>query len=193
MLLETICIHNNQAVNIHLHTQRMQTSAENIGFIAPHLPNLVDIMPRSLANKRVRCSIKYDTDIIDILFVEYTPRVIRSLKVIEADISYSLKFADRQPLNQLLLQKGDCDEVLIVRDSFITDTTFSNVVFENSEGLFSPDTYLLNGTKRQKLIAEGVVKETRISQNDLHKYSRVHLVNAMLDIGMSVVNIRNIR
>ena len=106
MLLETICIHNNQVVNIHLHTQRMQTSAENIGFIAPHLPNLVDIMPRSLANKRVRCSIKYDTDIIDILFVEYTPRVIRSLKVIEADISYSLKFADRHPLNQLLLQKG---------------------------------------------------------------------------------------
>ncbi|NLX81027.1 MAG: hypothetical protein GXZ03_05640 [Proteiniphilum sp.] len=193
MLLETICIHNNQAVNIHLHTQRMQNSAKNLGFVAPHLPNLVDIMPRSLANKRVRCSIKYGTDIIDILFVEYTPRVIRSLKVIEADISYSLKFADRHPLNQLLLQKGYCDEVLVVRDNFITDTTFSNVVFENSEGLFTPDTYLLNGIKRQKLIAEGVVKETRISQNDLHKYSRVHLVNAMLDIGMSVVNIRNIR
>lgn len=182
MLLETICILKSEVINIETHINRMASSARYFGFIAPKLPNLATLLPKELQQEKVRCSIIYDSKIQDIKFFGYKPRIIKKLKLVESDIEYSHKFADRSKLNDLLLQKEDCDEVLIVKDGYITDTTFSNVVFENKDGLFTPDTYLLNGTKRQKLLSKGIIKETRITADDLHKYDNVYLINAMLDI-----------
>lgn len=184
MLLETICILNSEVINIEAHVTRMTSSTKHFGFAAPKLPNLLDLLPKDLRNKKVRCSITYNSTILDIKFFDYTPRIIKSLKLIESDIEYSHKFADRGKLNDLMLQKEDYDEVLIVKDGHITDTTFSNVVFESNEGLFTPNTYLLNGTKRQLLLNKGIIKEAIITPNDLHKYDNVHLINAMLDINL---------
>lgn len=182
MLLETICILNSEVVNIEAHVTRMTSSAKHFGFDAPKLPNLLDLLPKELRNKKVRCSITYNSTILNIKFFDYSPRVIKSLKLVESDIDYSHKFAARDALDNLLSLKEDCDEVLIVKDGCITDTTFSNVAFENKDGLFTPNTYLLNGTKRQLLLNKGIIKEARITPNDLHKYDNIHLINAMLDI-----------
>lgn len=183
MFLETICINNSVINNIQPHLERMETTAHNFGFTAPNLPNLIEVLPNELRTKKVRCSITYHKQILDIKFIEYTPRVIKSLKLIESDIIYSHKFSNREQLNNLLLQKGDCDEVLIIKNNYITDTTFSNVVFKNKYGLFTPNTYLLNGTKRQTLIKQGIIIETEIAPSDIKNYEGLYLINAMLDIG----------
>lgn len=183
MFLETICINKGIILNIEAHLSRMQHSSKSCGMEAPHLPNLISMIPKEMADKKVRCSITYGSIISGIVFVDYKPRKINSLKLIGSDIDYSLKFANRDSLNELLSQKGDSDEVLIVKNNCITDTTFSNVVFKNNDGLFTPDTYLLNGTKRQSLLKCGMVVETRITTDDLHKYDSIFLINAMLDIG----------
>lgn len=182
MLLETICILNSKIINIEAHVTRMASSSNHFGFNAPKLPDLLDLLPKELQNRKVRCSITYNSTILDIKFFDYSPRVIKSLKLVESNIDYSHKFSNRDDLNKLLLQNDDCDEVLILKGGHITDTTFSNVVFENKDGLFTPNTYLLNGTKRQLLIKKGIIKETIITPDDLHKYDNVHLINAMLDI-----------
>ena len=62
-------------------------------------------------------------------------------------LDYAFKYEDRSALMRLTRQKGICDDILITKDGFITDTSYSNVVLENSEGLFVPHTYLLNGTR----------------------------------------------
>lgn len=58
-------------------------------------------------------------------------REIRSLRLVAADdeLDYHLKYADRSALARLLQRRDDCDEILIVRDGAITDTSYSNVAF----------------------------------------------------------------
>ena len=111
----------------------------------------------------------------------------------EADVVYSFKFSDRSLLNTLLQEKGDCDEILIVKNGCITDTSYSNVVFSKDDQFFTPDSYLLNGTKRQQLLRERKIRETRVTVSNLHYFDKVYLINAMLNIedsaGLSVEKI----
>ena len=69
-----------------------------------------------------------------------------------------------------------------MRNGFITDTSYSNVVFNKNGELYTPYHPLLNGTKRQKLLSEGVIKEAQISVNSIKEFDRVWLINALLDI-----------
>ena len=75
-----------------------------------------------------------------------------------------------------------CDEILIVRDGAITDTSYSNVAFFDGRKYVTPDTFLLNGTRRQYLLGTGVLTECRITPSDLGGFERVVLINAMLGI-----------
>ena len=76
----------------------------------------------------------------------------------------------------------ESDDVLIVKNGFVTDTSFSNVVFRQDDRLFTPDTFLLNGCKRQELISKGTIEERKISLDDIKSYQCCYLINAMLDI-----------
>ena len=96
-------------------------------------------------------------------------REIRSLRLVAADdeLDYHLKYADRSALARLLQRRDDCDEILIVRDGAITDTSYSNVAFFDGRKYVTPDTFLLNGTRRQYLLGTGVLTERRITPSDL--------------------------
>ncbi len=194
MFLETICINNGIVQHIEAHKERMRKTAAHFGFHAPELPDLSSQLPDELKDKKVKCSITYHENITNIVFSEYVARKIRSLKLVESDVNYRFKFSDRAALNNLLQQKENADEILIVQNNCIADTTFSNVVFQRNNTFFTPDTYLLNGTKRQKLLQEKKIEETRITVDDLSTFDAVFLVNAMLDIedqkGISISNIK---
>ena len=65
----------------------------------------------------------------------------------------------------------------------ITDTSYSNVVFKDSEGkLYTPCSTLLDGTKRQRLLATDIIQEKEIHVNDIHSFVGLYLINAMIDI-----------
>lgn len=182
MFLETVCIENRKVQHLRAHTARMQQTAAHFRFTAPTLPHLEALLPPELNEGKVKCSIIYHTAIERIRFDIYQPKQITTLKLVEASPDYAYKFADRSALNNLLLQKGDCDEILICRDGFITDTSYSNVVFQKGSRFFTPHSYLLNGTKRQQLLRSGCISEREISTASLGAYDRVYLINAMLDI-----------
>ena len=80
-------------------------------------------------------------------------------------------------------QRNDCDDILIVKNSLITDTSYTNVVFEDSnEKLYTPTSTLLPGTKRKQLLDAGIIHEKKIHVNDIKLYKGVYLINAMIDI-----------
>ena len=186
MFLETICIQKGIVQNPQAHEKRMRETAAHFNFAAPELPTLETLIPEEFSGaERVKCRIIYHTKIEEITFKKYTPKAIKSLQLVEASPNYSFKFADRTELNALLAQKGDADEILIVRNGCITDTSFSNVVFRRENEFFTPDTYLLNGTKRQLLLRQGVICEKRITEENVDEFEEVLLINAMLDIPSS--------
>ena len=185
--LETINIQNGVVQNLRGHVARMCETARHFGFTAPNISKLETFVPKALKKcLKVKCRIIYHTKINEITFEEYTPKTITSLKLVEGSPDYSFKFTDRTTLNHLLSQKGDCDEVLIVRNGCITDTSFSNVVFRRKNRFFTPDTYILNGTQRQLLLHKGAISERRIMEKDLDEFDEMLLINAMLSIGSEV-------
>lgn len=182
MFLETICIDQAKVCNLEWHISRMQQTAAHFHFQAPVLPNLLQLLPSEHRDYKVKCRILYHENLKEIKFEKYQPKTIKSLQLVEASPDYVFKYADRKELNQLLEQKGEADEILITQNGFITDTSYSNVVFRQGDYLFTPDRYLLNGTKRQKLLHEGIISERKITVDTLHAYESVYLINAMLNI-----------
>ena len=185
MFFETIKVLNGCIMNFDLHMARL-TKTVDYFFPQCPLPVLSIAVPSECRNGLYRCRVTYSQKIENIEFIQYVRRRITTLALIDGStVNYGWKFCDRSKLEALKEASGH-DEVIIVKNGAITDTTFSNLVFENAAGLFTPTTVLLPGTQRSKLINEKIVRETTITVNDLCKYRRVFLINAMLDLDDAV-------
>lgn len=184
MFLETICILDGIIGNALAHEERVLQTATHFGFTAQgrFVRELGRSLPSDLREGKVKCRVLYHETIEEITFERYQPKRVKSLKLMEAFPDYRFKYADRQALEALLQQKGECDEILITRDGFITDTSYSNVVLTQEGKLFTPARPLLNGTKRRKLLQMGIIQPKDIHRDSLGEYERVILINAMLDV-----------
>ncbi len=183
MFLETVCIDNGVVKNEMYHRKRMQETLRTHGYSVPEFPDILSLIPQKMLSEKIKCSIIYSDTIKSIIFKKYISRVINSLKVVNADnLNYTYKYSDRTYLESYLQYRYDCDEILFVQGGRITDTTYSNVVFEKEGIFYTPDTYLLNGTKRQQLIVNGLIKEIPILLTDIYDFEKIYLINAMLDI-----------
>ncbi len=123
-------------------------------------------------------------------YIPYIPKEIHSLRVVSSNIQYDLKYADRKSLDALLELNKDVDDVIIEKDGYLTDTTIANIAFYDGKQWFTPQTPLLKGTMRAKLIDEGFLQTKNIKKEDLSGYTQVALMNAM--IGFKILNHFNI-
>ncbi|MBN9302025.1 MULTISPECIES: aminotransferase class IV [Dysgonomonas] len=180
---EVIKICNGRIFNLPAHIARMNSTLQS--FFGSTIPfSLKDEnIPLEFREGFVKCRIVYSLENLEIEYSHYIFREINSLKIIhDKSIDYSFKYADRTAFEKLIAQKENCDDILIVKNGFVTDTSFTNVVFESDKGLFTPSTYLLPGTKRQALLKERVIKEKVIRIEDIEDYRKLYLINAMMGI-----------
>lgn len=138
-----------------------------------------EMIPVEMRSGLVKCRVVYSDRIVSIEFVPYSFKVIESVAVVHDDsIEYAYKSTDRSRLNQLLRESG-CDEVIIIRNGCVTDTSLANLVFEDSTGLYTPATCLLSGTTRERLLRTNIISERTIRVEELSDYRNVYLINAM--------------
>lgn len=131
-----------------------------------------------------RCRFIYGTDgVHKVEIVRTARRNIRSLQCVHADdFDYSHKFADRLRFD-LLNQNIQTDDILIIKNGFLTDTTYANIVFRDKTGhFFTPSTPLLAGTKRAQLLTENKIEAVDLRLNDLSKFVEARLINATMDL-----------
>ncbi|MFH1161363.1 MAG: aminotransferase class IV [bacterium] len=125
----------------------------------------------------------YGADLEKTEFIEYTPRPIERLKLVEAnDLEYSYKYLDRSAINALLSRTTGKEDIIIIKNGVITDTSFTNLAFFTGSKWLTPASPLLQGTCRKRLIHEGRLIEEEIVPKDLVKFRKVSLINAMLDL-----------
>lgn len=136
-----------------------------------------------ISNYKAR--ILYDLEnVVDVSITPYIMRKVNSLRCVEDNrIDYSLKRADRSSLNELFALRGKCDDVLIIKDGLVTDTTICNVALWNGEKWLTPRRPLLKGTKRESLLDNFVICENDIYINELKYYSKIRLFNALIRWG----------
>lgn len=181
-LLETIKVLDRKLCNVEYHNARMNNARRDL-FNSKDMIDLNEIVvPKVVSNETYKCRVVYSEKIISIDFQLYIKKKVRSLRIVsDNDISYSYKFEDRDRITRLL-SSVETDEILIVKNGFVTDTSYSNVVFSDGKNYFTPAEPLLKGTKRQKLIDDKVIVEEEISLEDIRKFKFVCLINAMLDL-----------
>lgn len=182
LFIETMRVVNGEIANLQCHIDRMCRTVNEVYGTVVDVNKLRDLAVPDNAEK---CRLVYGKQIESIEFGSYKPRQIDTLKLVEADadLDYHLKYANREALTHLHEQRGECDDVLIAKNGFITDTSYTNVVFTDGERFVTPDTYLLPGTMRANLLKLGNLVEAPISVNDIKKFTHIALINAMLPLG----------
>ncbi len=114
-------------------------------------------------------------------FIPYKWPHIKTLKmVVDNQIEYGCKFSDRDRLSQLAALKGIADDILIVKNNEITDTSFANVIFFDGKKWVTPQHPLLPGTQRAFLLKNGIILEAIIKPEDVFSYQKVRIINAMI-------------
>jgi 4-amino-4-deoxychorismate lyase len=108
--------------------------------------------------------------------------------VIADDIDYSFKYSDRSALTRLI-DKSIADDILIIKNRQVTDTSYSNIAFTDGQKWFTPSNPLLKGTMRAKLINEGIISEIEISPAQISGFSHFRLINAMLGFNAPILSV----
>jgi len=186
-LIETIKVQDGTIHNLALHQQRMDRSRRRLFGPLPPI-DLEGLQYSAPPEGLYKCRIVYNQSLHWVEFLPYHRREIRSLRLVEDDsIDYALKYEDRRHLQRLQQQSGACDDIIIVKNGCITDSTYANLLFESEGRLYTPDTPLLPGIRREQLLREGRISERRITPGDVPHFERVHLINAMLEVGECAV------
>jgi len=195
-LVETIKINNGTPENLEFHDRRMKESLSDLFGIRKCFDlNSICKVPYKLSHGIVKCRIVYDTEIRETTFHPYVIRPVNSLRLIEDnEIDYSYKYADRSSLDSLFEKRGSCDDIIIIKNGYVTDTYYANIVFKSINGDWvTPESCLLKGTRRTCLLEKNLIKETVIRVSDLTYFIEARLINAMIDIcdtdGISIRNL----
>src|SRR5690606_7738830 len=181
--IESICVIDGKIRNLGFHQERMnRTRYKMLGLLDEiKLEKLMRSHPIPSTGK-FKCRIIYDEKVDLIEFVSYQIKPIYSIKLIEHnEIEYPHKFLDRKPF-EFLSDSVSEDEILIVKNGKITDTSYSNIVFFDGQNWITPQTFLLNGTMRQFLLESNQIIENEIGINDLDKFKSFKLINAMMNL-----------
>ena len=178
LFIETIRIIDGKAFNIDLHNQRLNST--RLHFFGK-------------TSEMTKCRIIYNKEIVSIEYIPYQVRPVSSLKLVKDNtIEYSWKTTNRETINRLFASRQKYDDILIVKNDLITDTSICNVAFSDGNRWETPENPLLKGTQREYLLRQGTIQETRISIDDISKYKHISLFNAMIDFGEIILPITSI-
>jgi 4-amino-4-deoxychorismate lyase len=194
LLVESIKILNRIPQNIEGHNARLNKSRKELFGLSDVL-DLRDFLklPDDLNAGVYKCRVVYAEAVKKIEFIPYVPMAIRTLELVDGgNIEYEHKYLERTQIDRLK-NGSKADDILIVKECRITDTSFSNVAFSNGDSWITPAMPLLKGTKRQFLLDAGIISECELMEKDLHHFQKVVLINAMLDFNAdNFIPVKNI-
>lgn len=186
--LESICYDGNDFPLLNYHQARVDRVFKEVYNNNQSL-RLKEILPELLTEGvTYKIRILYNVRDHQVEVVPYLRKPIANLQLIIADhIDYDYKYADRKGLEKLFNQRRNADDVLIVKDDRLTDTSYANIALFKNNHWHTPAKPLLNGVRRAKLIEDGKIKPAVIRLGELHQFEQLSLFNAMIGLGEVVV------
>lgn len=182
-LFETVRVQDGEIKHPVWHELRFANSYKKLFATTPHFTLLTDIeIPVPLRTGLVKLRIAYGKTGKEVRFEPYQVKRIKTLKLTEiGDVDYSVKYSDRNQLNLAFADRGEADDVLMIKNGMVTDSSYCNVVFFDGENWITPETPLLEGTARARLITEGKIHPSPIHQIEIQNFQSFKLINAMRD------------
>ncbi|MEL6926371.1 MAG: hypothetical protein AAFO94_20175, partial [Bacteroidota bacterium] len=153
LLFESIKIEDGKICNLKLHEQRMNKARLELFGASPIRLKPYIKIPEGAQQGVYKCRISYEQYVDRVVFLDYQVKKIGSLKVVKNNkIEYDHKYKDRDCLHRMYQKRGRADDVIIIKNSWVTDSYYANLVFWNGEEYHTSDTPLLDGVKRRQLI-----------------------------------------
>ncbi len=181
-LIESIRLQNGNFHRMRYHQERMDRSVKEL-FGQKNTINLFESLLKKNPPKSglYKCRVVYAQQIESMEFAPYTAKPVNNLKIVyDHEIEYTHKLEDRSKIELLFNQRQYCDDILIVKNGFVTDSSYSNILFYDGGKWITPDTPLLKGTMRQFLLDTAEVKAIPIQVRDIPSFKAFRLINAML-------------
>jgi len=193
-LFESLCVQDGNVLNKEWHHRRFEKAYRYL-FGHPPTFELLDgiALPYQYRHGTVKLRIHYNEKERKLHFENYSPKNIQSLKVVTANhLDYSHKYSDRKKLDDLFSQREHCDDVLIVRQGWLTDSSYANVVLYDGNKWWTPQRPLLEGTCRARLLAAGAIHETALQLADLKNFKGLKLINALRGMNQPMISVNRL-
>ncbi|MGB3802036.1 MAG: aminotransferase class IV [Lewinella sp.] len=183
LLLESIRLIDGKVPLLHRHQARVDRSRQRYYGKAPAFKLARVLQELNLPESGVhKVRLLYRAGLESHEIHPYEVRHIGSLRVVEADdLQYSRKYADRSGIDAVFARRQDCDDVLMVQRQHVTDSSYANLAMYDGDRWYTPAWPLLRGTRREELIASGVLQPTVIRVRDLPHFEHIRLVNSMME------------
>lgn len=195
-LIESLKLKDGVLCNLEYHQSRLNRSMDELFSQSQGIDLAREIIiPEEYDKGTFKVRVSYGPAVEKVEIEPYTFRMIQSLKIVQHNnIDYRLKYSERTMLVELFNKRGECDDIIIVKDGYVTDSFAANILFFDGKRWFTPTTPLLKGTKRQLLLDQGLIVEIEIKEQNIADYQKVGLINAMIDMDeMPVIEMQNIR
>lgn len=194
MHVETIRIQNGRVRNIAYHNARCNTTRQDI-YGAKDVIDLRKSITHtpSITSKTIKCRVLYTDRIEGIQYTPYYIKPIENLRcIVDEDITYKYKSTDRHHLTKLYAQRGSCDDILIVQKGLITDTYYANVALLHNSVWYTPESPLLRGTARARLLEKGRIQTRSIHIEEISDYDKLCIFNAMIPFQSIVIDTKKV-
>ncbi len=171
-------------MHVRWHQRRFDKTRNELFNDDTHKPLRQFIYPPHKGVYRIRLT--YTHEILDIEYIPYTPRKIEHFALVESDITYPYKYANREDLNALIPQ--GVDDVIFTCKNELRDTSIANIALLCNGQWLTPHQPLLEGTTRARLLASGFLKEALLEKHSFQKASKFAIMNAL--IGFKIIENR---
>ncbi|MEA2111394.1 MAG: aminotransferase class IV [Campylobacterota bacterium] len=177
-LLETIKVVDGNILHVNYHQIRLEHSMKVLNYSTHYDLKSLIVPPKK---GTFRCRVLYSNSSINIEYIPYETKKISSLKVVTDDnILYDLKYENRNSLNKLFNLRGNCDDIAIIKNGHLTDSTIANIALFDGEHWYTPNTPLLHGTTRQRLLDNQTIFTKEIPESTIATYKKSAIFNAMI-------------
>ena len=174
--LETLLAFDGHIQHLGWHQARFeQTQKAYFQVCNPLLLSRV-LEPPEEGTFRVR--VVYEKEIQRVEYLPLVSKSIASLGLVESNIDYAYKYANREALNALI--PSGMDDVVITYDDELRDISIANIALLIDGVWLTPQNPLLEGTTRQRLLASGFLKASSLSIASLKKAEKFAIMNALI-------------
>ena len=140
--LETICIIDGNPQHLEWHQRRVDATLHQFYPSHQHSWQLRECIRvhEQFSAGVTRCRMIYDAHQVSIHYHPYHPRQIETLAIVEIPPSfeYMYKYAERTILEELFSKRGNADDILMVDEGWIKDTSIANIAFRKNERWYTP-------------------------------------------------------
>ncbi len=89
----------------------------------------------------------------------------------------------RDVIHDAVSRKENCDDIIMVNNGLLTDTSYANIALFDGKTWFTPRKPYLYGSHRDFLLDNGKITEKDIPANEIFNYQKIRIFNALIEFG----------